>query len=161
MFFSKSNVGRSAILAILVFGLLAVALMILPAAYASPTVTVNPTSGPPGTSVNVLGSGFTPNGQIQSELWNGTSAYSFAADANGNLNTTVVVPQVESGLYGFTITDVASQSTTQTQFTVTTSSASATPTVPEFQSLVVVLILLIATSVAAISVVKKRNSDNT
>jgi hypothetical protein len=172
MFFSsKSNKARIVMpLAIFVFGLLIVGSMTLPGAKAAPTITLNPTSGPSGTTVHVTGSGYTANGEIDTELWNGTSAYTFTADANGNLDTTVTVPPVEAGLYGFTVTDVATQSTTQTQFTVTQSSTSPTPTatsssttapsptpsIPEFQSLLIVLTLFIAVSVAAVLMVKER-----
>lgn len=95
---------------------------------AAPSLTLNPTSGPPGTVVTVTGSGFTPSGQINADLWNGTSAYTFTADENGNLNTTETVPPVDVGTYQFVVTDAATQSSTQTQFTVTQSSTSPTPT---------------------------------
>ncbi|HUK84858.1 MAG TPA: hypothetical protein VLU95_03245 [Candidatus Acidoferrum sp.] len=164
-------------IAIFVMGLLIIGSITMQGAYAAPTVSVSPTSGPPGTTVRVYGSGFTSNGQIHSALWNGTSAYNFDADASGNLNTTVTVPNVEAGLYGFTITDVTTQSTTQTQFTVTQSSTSPTPTstsststspsptprVPEFGSIVVVLTILIALSITATLTVRKsktRKSHN-
>ena len=175
MFFRyKSNITHSAIpLAIFVFGLLVVGLMTMPGANAAPSITLNPTSGPPGTTVHIYGSGFTSNGQIHSALWNGTSAYNFEADVHGNLNTTTQVPNVEPGLYGFTVTDVATQSTTQTQFTVTQSSTSPTPTttssvtaspsptpnIPEFQSLLIVPTLFIAVVVAAILMFRKRKTD--
>jgi hypothetical protein len=172
---SKSNLTRNTIsLAIFVFTILVVGSITMQGAYASPTVTLNPTSGPTGTTVHIYGSGFTPNGEIQSQLWNGTSAYSFTADASGNINTTTVVPDVESGPYVFIVTDSSSQGTTLTQFTVTQSSTSATPTttsststspsptpsVPELQLPVVVLILFIATSSLAISTIRKRKTVN-
>jgi hypothetical protein len=172
LFFSfKSNEVRCEVtLAIFIFGLLVAGSMIMPRANASPTITLNPTSGPPGTTVHIYGSGFTANGQIHTALWNGTSAYNFEADANGNLNTTTQVPDVEAGLYGFTVTDVATQSTTQTQFTVTqsltsstpvttsstTASPSPTPKVPEFQSSLIVLTLFTAVSIVTILIVRKR-----
>ena len=135
-----------------------------------PAITLDPTSGPTGTTVHIYGSGFTSNGQIQSQLWNGTSTYSFTADASGNLNTTTVVPNVEAGPYTFIVIDESSQADTLTHFTVTQSSTSPsptttsstaaspspTPTVPELQLPVVVLILFIATSILAISMVRKR-----
>ncbi len=169
----KSNLTRNIIsLAIFVFIIMVVGPITMQGAYAAPTITLNPTSGPTGTTVHIYGSGFTPNGQIQSQLWNGTSAYSFTADATGNLNTTTVVPNVESGPYVFIVIDASSQGTTQTQFTVTQSSTSPTPTttsstsaspsptpsVPELQLPVVVLILFIATSSLAVSTVRKRKT---
>ena len=127
LFLGKSDKAYAAIaLAVFFFGLLVIGSVAMPRANAAPSITLSPTSGPAGTTVHVYGSGFTANGEINSELWNGTSAYNFSADANGNLNTTVIVPSVESGLYGFTITDQSTGSSTQTQFTVTQSSTSAT-----------------------------------
>jgi hypothetical protein len=171
LFCFKSNRARTAItLTMFVFGLLIVGLLMMPGAYAAPTITLNPMSGPAGTTVHISGSGFTPNGQINSELWNGTSAYSFTADANGNLNTTTTVPNVEPGLYGFIVTDASSQGTTQTQFTVTqtstsptptttsSTSPSSTPTVPELQLPVVVLTLFLVISSLAISIIKRRKT---
>ena len=140
----------------------------MPHASAAPSITLNPTSGPPGTTVHVTGSGYTANGEIDTELWNGTSAYTFSADDNGNLDETVTVPPVDAGLYGFTITDATTQSTTQTQFTVTQGSASPTPTtssstspspsptVPEFTSSMVVLMMVIALSSTAFLMIRKR-----
>lgn len=64
-------------------------------AVAAPTLTLNPSSGLPGIIVQVTGSGYTPNGEIDANLWNGTSAYTFTADANGQLSTTETVPPVD------------------------------------------------------------------
>jgi hypothetical protein len=170
----KSNLTRNKIsLTIFVFAvLLIVGSITTQGVYAAPTVTLNPTSGPTGTTVHIYGSGFTQNGQIQTQLWNGTSTYSFTADATGSVNTTTVVPDVESGPYVFIVIDVSSQATTLTQFTVTQSSTSPSPTttsstsaspsptpsVPELQLSVVVLILFIAISSLAISTVRKRKT---
>ena len=155
---------------IFVFALLIVGSIIIQGAYAAPTMTLNPTSGPAGTTVHIYGSGFSPNGEIQSQLWNGTSTYSFTADANGNLNTTTVVPDVESGPYTFIVSDPSIQGSTQVTFTVTQSSTSATPTassatsvspsptptVPEFQLPAIVLSLLIVISILTMLMVRKR-----
>lgn len=169
VFSFKSLTGSTrTVIAILVFGVLIVGL--IPGAKAAPNITLSPTSGPTGTTVYIYGSGFTPNGQIHSALWNGTNAYDFNADANGNLNTTVTVPDVTAGNYGFTVTDVATGSATQTQFTVTQSSTSSTPTttstataspvptssIPEFQSTFIVLTLFAAVSIGAILIARKR-----
>jgi len=157
---NKSNMKLSvATLVLFFFGLLFAGLMTMPGANAALSVTLNPTSGPPGTTVHIYASGFTPNGNIPTKLWNGTESGTFTADSNGVVNTTVVVPDVQPGLYGFTVTDASSGSTTQTQFTVTQSGSSPTPTpkatVPEFSSFLVVLPMLIALSVAAASMARK------
>ncbi len=174
VFLSKSNLTRSIIpLSIFVFSLLIVGLATMPAANAAPSITLDPTSGPPGTIVHITGSGYTANGEIDTELWNGTSAYTFTADDHGTLDTTVTVPPVIAGLYGFTITDAYTGGITQTQFTVTEGSASPTPTmsssasptptvtVPEFTSLVVVLTLIAAVSSAAFLMVRRRKMATT
>ena len=136
-------------------------------AYASPSIKLSPTSGPPGTVVSVTGSGYTPNGEIQANLWNGSSAYTFEADAHGDLTTSETVPPVDPGTYQFVITDVSSSAQTTTQFTVTSGSATAapttasstpTPTVPElpvFAVVAVALIVLASAVVAARSKTKK------
>jgi len=176
LFLGKSNKAYATIaLAMFFFGLLVIGSIAMPRANAAPSITLSPTSGPAGTTVHVYGSGFTANGEINSELWNGTSAYNFSADANGNLNTTVIVPPVEAGLYGFTITDQSTGSSTQTQFTVTQSSASSTPTptsstgashsptpatTPEFPSLLAVLTVFMAGSAVAFLMVRKRKANN-
>jgi hypothetical protein len=169
VFLGKSNLIRSVIpLSIFVFSLLVVGLATMPAASAAPSITLDPTSGPPGTIVHITGSGYTANGEIDTELWNGTSAYTFTADDHGTLDTTVTVPPVDPGLYGFTITDAFTGGTTQTQFTVTEGSASPTATmpssaspsptatVPEFPVTMIVLTLIAAVSSAAFLMVRKR-----
>ncbi len=176
LFLGKSDKAYAAIaLAVFFFGLLVIGSVAMPRANAAPSITLSPTSGPPGTTVHVYGSGFTANGEINSELWNGTSAYNFSADGNGNLNTTVTVPTVEAGLYGFTITDQSTGSSTQTQCTVTQSSTAPTPTptastsashspaptaTPEFPPLLAVVAVFTAGSAAAFLIVRKRKTSN-
>jgi hypothetical protein len=168
-FRSKPNlVHTSLIFAIVVLSILVVGSMTMSGVNAAPTITLNPTSGPPGTTVHVTGSGYTPNGSIPTQLWNGSSTYTFTADANGNLNTTEVVPNVDPGPYVFIVIDSTSQATTTTQFTVTqsttsptptaTSSASTSPSVPEIQPLLVILTMFTAVSAAAILTVRKRKT---
>jgi hypothetical protein len=164
LFFScKSNTRQRAIaLAILFFGLLVAGSMTMLEVNASLSVTLNPTSGPAGTTVYIYASGFTSNGAIHASLFNGSSAGDFQADANGNVNTTVVVPAVQTGLYQFIVTDESSGATTTTSFTVTSSTTTPTTTpapthaVPEFQSSLVVLTLFTAVSIATIFIVRKR-----
>ena len=158
MFLShKLKIRLSVALAFLVSVLVGAGLTAMPAAHATLNVTLNPTSGPPATTVHIYASGFTPNGEIATKLWNGTSSGTFTADNSGDVNTTVIVPDVETGLYGFTITDTTTGSQTQTQFTVTSTASTPTPTpkVPEFPSLLIVLPLLIALSIAAVPMARK------
>jgi len=165
MIFPKSNIAKSVLALAIVFGLLIVGSLTVVEVHATPSITVNPTSGPPGTTVNVYGTGFTPNGSIHTELWNGSSAYNFQADASGDLNTTVQVPKVEAGLYKFVVTDESSGVQTNTQFTVTqsstsptsTTSATSTPksTVPEFPSIGLGIAALFVISTAVSLSIKK------
>jgi len=129
-------------------------------ASAAPTITLNPTSGPAGTVVQVTGSGYTPNGDIDATLWNGTSAYTFTADANGQLSTTETVPPVAPGLYQFIVTDSTTQSSTTTQFTVTQESGASptpTPSVPEFPTAVIVSMTMLL--IGATTLVAKKRTD--
>jgi hypothetical protein len=60
-------------------------------------LTINPTSGPPGTSVSVVGSGFAPNETIKLFIhYDGTTRTKFlesvTASPTGGFSTTVTVP---------------------------------------------------------------------
>ena len=164
MFFScKSNRAQCALpLAIFVFSLLVAGSMIIPGANAAlSSVTLNPTSGPPGSVVQITCSGYTPNGQVQATI-NGTVLGTKTADSHGDLNFNVTVPNFPDGTYKFISTDLTTQTQTQVQFTITstTTTASPTPKVPEFQSLLIVLTLLIAVSFATILAVRKRKTND-
>lgn len=131
-------------------------------AAAAPTITLNPTSGPPGTVVQVTGSGYTPNGEIEASLWNGTSAYTFTADSYGYLSTTETVPTVDPGLYQFVVTDTTTQSSTTTQFTVTQSSLTSptpTPSVPEFPIGVIITVTLLLIGTVMLGARKQINKQ--
>lgn len=60
------------------------------------TFAIAPQSGPPGTSVQVSGSGYSPNGDISLTI-DGQSIQSIRADAQGNLLSTVQIPVVAGG----------------------------------------------------------------
>ena len=119
-----------------------------------PVVSLNPTNGTQGTEVRITGIGFTPSGQINANLWNGTTATSFTADVNGNLNTTVTVPAVAIGVYIFRIVDVATNDTALASFIVAQSNL-PTPSVPEISSIALVLSTLIAGSALLVVARKK------
>jgi hypothetical protein len=119
---------------------------------AAPNITLNPTSGPPYTVVQVTGSGFTPNGQINVITWNGTGSITFNSDPYGNLNATLTVPTLNPGNYQFTVADAYTHSATQIQFIITQVSPTLTPTVPEipiatvtFMALLFIGALMLAT----------------
>jgi hypothetical protein len=148
-------------LSVLVVSALVLGLIIIPNVNAALSVTLKPTSGPPGTVVQITCSGYTPNGQVQATV-NGTVLGTKNADSHGDLNFNVTVPNFPDGTYKFISTDLTTQTQTQVQFTITstTTTASPTPKVPEFQSLLIVLTLLIAVSVATILAVRKRKTND-
>ena len=139
------------IITLIVFlSLLTVGLTIMSRVEAAPTVKISLTSGPPGTKVQATGSGFTPNGQVVATL-NGkvvSRLGTATANAHGDLNVNVTVPNVAAGTYNLQVEDVTTGSTAGITFTVTSSSSSPspTPTVPEFPSLLVILTVFIAVS---------------
>ena len=145
------------ILTIFVIAASIVALAIMPPAYASISVKITPTSGPPGTVVQVSCSGFTPNGQAQASI-NGTVLGTRAANANGDINFNVTVPNFKAGQYTFVGEDLTTQAKEQVTFTITssaTASPSPTSTVPEFPSIVLALTVLIAASIATLYYTRK------
>ena len=151
---------RSAIVATIAVFLLSFSLAIS-CVYALPTVTLTPTSGPQGSTVMISGSGFTPNGQVSVGLWNGTTTSSYTADVNGNLNETVTVPSVATGIYGLNFTDVSNGRTTLVTFNVTqsnlpTNTPSPSSTIPEFPILAVGLVVLMAGSAIGWIAIKKK-----
>jgi hypothetical protein len=152
MLLFKSNLSKSfVVLSLFMLCLLVAGSMTMLKVNASPSVTLNPTSGATGTTVHIFASGFTAYGTINTALFNGTSTPSFQADANGNVNETVEVPMVLSGLYQFVVTDATSGSQTTTQFTVTPGS-----NIPEFPSIGIGLAVLIAISTLAVLLYIKR-----
>ena len=85
-------------LSVLVVSALVLGLIIIPNVSAALSVTLNPTSGPPGTVVQITCSGYTPNGQVQATI-NGTVLGTKTADSNGDLNFSVTVPDFPDGTY--------------------------------------------------------------
>lgn len=73
------------------------------AALASPTIELSPSTGPPGTSVDVGGSGFIPLAVVTITFDGGsvgTSPKTIMADALGNFEASFSVPQsIEKGTY--------------------------------------------------------------
>jgi hypothetical protein len=154
--------GLNIITLIVFLSLLTIGLTTMSRVDAAPTVKISPTSGPAGTKVQATGSGFTPNGQVVATLKGKvvSSLGTATANANGDLNVNVTVPNVAAGTYNLQVEDVTTGSTAEITFTVTSSSSSPspTPTVPEFPSLMVILTVFIAVSLAIVVLVTVRKS---
>jgi hypothetical protein len=95
-----------------------------------PTLTLNPTSGPKGTTVAVSGSGYVPSATVTVQFDSGT-VLSVTATATGALpatgNTFAVPTTASAGSNSVSATDGTNPATPQT-FTVTTPSISLSPT---------------------------------
>ena len=148
-------------LSVLVVSALVLGLIIIPNVNAALSVTLKPTSGPPGTVVQITCSGYTPNGQVQATV-NGTVLGTKTADSHGDLNFDVTVPNFPDGTYKFISTDLTTQTQTQVQFTITstTTIASPTPTVPEFPPLAIAIAAMLLTAGAFLTAKKRGTSKN-
>jgi hypothetical protein len=92
------------------------------------TVSINPKSGPTGTTVTIVGEGFKTYSTLSALELGGIDVRPApvpSTDSEGSFSTTVVVPQSNSGSQSVTAT-VASTVATDT-FTVTKLAATATP----------------------------------
>jgi hypothetical protein len=63
----------------------------------TPAITILPNSGPPGTTIRLMGGGFSPNIPIDIGVGRVNSEYdvitSTNTDRNGNLDTTIEIPE--------------------------------------------------------------------
>ena len=83
------------------------------------TVTLSPDSGPSGTTVEVTsGPGWAPNETVQVQVA-GTLVATVTADANGSVDTSVVVTRKSLGATTVTITGLTLKLTARADFTVT------------------------------------------
>ena len=65
-------------------------------------LAISPSIGPPGTSVQITGSGFTPSSAIDLRI-GGVTWESITADGSGGLNRTLQIPQVAGGSQSITV----------------------------------------------------------
>jgi len=84
--------------------------VIIADAFAAPTITLNPVSGPVGTTITISGTGFAPNKALTAEF-NGQSVTlggTTTTNANGAFSgATIVVPASSAGYKTVKITDSA------------------------------------------------------
>ena len=156
-------------LSVLVVSALVLGLIIIPNVNAALSVTLKPTSGPPGTVVQITCSGYTPNGQVQATI-NGTVLGTKTADSHGDLNFDVTVPNFPAGTYKFISTDLTTQTQTTVQFTITSTTtasptptavtASTTPKVPEFPLPAIAIAAMLLTAGAFLAAKKRGTSKN-
>ncbi len=79
----------------------------------NPTLNLNPSSGPVGTSVSVSGSGYNSNANCHIK-WDGNNIATGSTDASGNLSGSFTVPSGTSGAHTVMIAGCASGGTTTT-----------------------------------------------
>jgi hypothetical protein len=88
--------------------------------------TVSPTSGPPGTSVTVQGTGYTPNSQFNLNIGN-TSWQSVTSDADGELDVTLQIPQLSGGSKTITVAGGSGSATFNVSSSLSVSQITAAP----------------------------------
>lgn len=114
---------------------------------ASSSITLNPTSGMPGSSFTLTGSGFSPSEMVNLNVNGATSSAS--ADPNGDFTTTLTVPSGTIGNIWVSATGVSSGDTAGTWFNVQSNSTStvttSTPDLTTLQNEITQLQNLIAT----------------
>ena len=89
----------------------------------NPTISINPTSGPVGTSVTVTGNGFAPISSVAITFGGNTvntNPATVTTSANGEFNSTFSVPQSSNGDH--TVRGAQASNTASAPFTVTSSS---------------------------------------
>ena len=122
---SRHNRHRWAVMRLGLY-LMLVAALILPLSFtgrtaqaSAPVITLNPTSGPPGTTVNITGTGFAP--YFSSIIHTAAGRLKLCpevADASGNFETTFIVPSV--GYYPYTCSvQTYGSAQVQASFTIT------------------------------------------
>src|SRR3989442_1469113 len=95
---------------------------VITAVYRISAITLNPSSGPTGTSVTVTGSNFKGNTAITT-----TNPATVTTASTGSFSTTITVPASTAAPHANSATDSSSNSAS-TQFTVTTPAITLNPT---------------------------------
>lgn len=70
----------------------------------SPSILINPVSGPVGTSISVKGTNFLLNSEVR-VFWENTLAGSGKTDSKGSFSVSIKVPEVPCGYYKITAVD--------------------------------------------------------
>lgn len=95
-------------------------------------MSLSPGAGPSGTDVDVRGSGFLPEGDVELTMTSDADEViveeTAVADDQGYIETELTVPEgTPEGIYKVRAEDVASQSTTSSDFNVTNATLSIVP----------------------------------
>ena len=75
------------------------------------TISIGPSSGPPGTAVSITGSSFYP-GSTVTISYDGNAVGSLAASASGSFSTSFTVPRLPNGTYAVSAVDSYGDSAT-------------------------------------------------
>jgi hypothetical protein len=124
-------------LALIVLSILTSAAAKTPVANANDQgLLLNPTQGPVGTLVSVIGMAFSSNSQVSISFETTEVATGFSGSMYGRVSTSFTIPSVSPGTYTVTATDAAGGYATAT-FTVTSKlpTPTATPTATATQKL--------------------------
>ncbi|HEU0020572.1 MAG TPA: IPT/TIG domain-containing protein [Dehalococcoidia bacterium] len=92
----------------------------------SSTFTLAPNSGPPGTSVQILGTGFGPSASVNLTI-GGTPWQSLVTDEDGELTGTLQIPQLSGGLKTITVSGGGGSATFNVTSTLTVAQLNAAP----------------------------------
>src|SRR2546427_1301593 len=102
-----------------------------PGTTATQAISLNPSTGPRGTTVTVTGTNFSHNSAITAVTYDGTTVITTPAiittNSTGGFSATFAVPSSTAGLHTVSAQDASSNSASA-QFTVTTPSISLNPT---------------------------------
>jgi len=92
----------------------------------SSSFTLSPGSGPPGTPVQILGTGFGPGASVNLTI-GGVSWQSLVADEDGKLTGTLQIPQLSGGSKSITVSGGGGSATFNVTSTVTVAQLTAAP----------------------------------
>jgi len=99
----------------------------------APAITLNPTSGPVGSSVNITGTGFDPTSTVTITFGGSTvttTPFPLTTNNNGEFSATFAVPDSSSGPQTVIATQGSNSASKTFTVTETSSSASTTPPSP-------------------------------
>ena len=159
-FFIKQLGAMKKILVFPMFVFLAFAISIsIPQVYATPSITLNPTSGPVGITVTISGNGFiAEEGNTVYVFFDNTQKDSVTVASDGTLSVPFPVPPASLGVHTISISDNAASTggtflLASAQFTVTSTA------IPEFPFSFSMVIIFVAVTVVYL-VIRQKTAVN-